>query len=154
MSTVAGFKRVARDISDLCELQLQLLAVDGKVAAGRSALAAVATGLALAIGVSSITTLLLAAGWALHELLEWRLSVSLLVAAGGALVAAALCVLIAYRAMKQALASLEQTRSEFSENLRWIRSMMSDDAASASPLPTANGRSGDRFSRLSTGRMY
>lgn len=153
MSTVAGFKRVARDVTDLCELQLQLLAVDGKVATRRGALAGLALGLALTISVSAITTLLLSAGWAVHEFFHWPVSGGLLLSAGVALVVVVVLVWIAYRALKQALGCLDETRSEMAQNLKWIKSMLSDDLPPGS-APAKSGPSPERFSRSANDRVF
>ncbi|MGV3485708.1 MAG: phage holin family protein [Planctomycetaceae bacterium] len=153
MSTVSGFKQLARDVTDLCELQLQLLAVDGKVASRRAGIAGVAVGLSLAIAVSAITTLLIGCGWALHESFNWTVGSSLAATAAIAVAVSAVLLWIAYRQLKKALAALDETRSEFAQNLRWLKSLLGDDVAAA-PSMAATHASNVRFSRSSNDRIY
>ena len=82
MNQSSGFRRVVRDIADLCELQVELLAVDGKVATRRGGIAAAILTVATIFGLSAAVATVLAWAAVLHEQAEWTIGVSLLASAG------------------------------------------------------------------------
>ena len=82
MDQPSGFRRVVRDVADLCELQFELLAVDGKIAVHRSAIAAVTLLIGAIFGLSAVVAIVLALASLLHEQAGWTISSSLLAAAG------------------------------------------------------------------------
>jgi Putative Actinobacterial Holin-X, holin superfamily III len=121
MNQPSGFRRVVRDIADLCELQLELLAVDGKVAARRSGAALALLVIAAIFGLSASVATVLALASLLYEQAEWTMSSSLLAAAGVAAVIGGLFTVLGTVILKKAKSALEETRGEFAENLRWIK---------------------------------
>jgi len=121
MNQSSGFRRVVRDIADLCELQVELLAADGKVATRRSGIAAALLMIAAIFGLSAVVAIVLALASLLHEQAEWTVSSSLLASAGIAAVVGGLFALLGSVILKKAIAALDETRSEFAENLRWIK---------------------------------
>ncbi len=121
MNQPSGFRRVVRDIADLCELQVELLSVDGKVAAGRSAAAAAMAMIAAIFGLTAVAAAVFALASLLHEQAHWTVSSSLLAAAGIAAAIGVLFTLIGLAIWKKAISALDETRSEFAENLRWIK---------------------------------
>jgi len=127
MASVSGFKRIARDIAALAELQLQLLAIDGKVAATRGFIAVAAAAVAAVIALSSFTVFLIAAGVAIYEFASLPLSGGLLISGIVGLIVAVLLTLMAWRAFKQAFGAMEETRSELANNIRWAKLMLSSD---------------------------
>lgn len=122
----SGFRRVAGDIVDLIELQGQLLALDGKVASKRFGAASVLSAVAGVIAVGVLTVLMIACGQLLHEYAEWSLGWSLMLAAGVGLVIAGILAVIALSLMKSAAAALQESSSEFKENVRWVKSILLD----------------------------
>jgi hypothetical protein len=138
MNQPSGFRRVVRNIADLCELQVQLLAVDGKVAAGRGGTAAVVLTIAAIFGFSAVVTSLLALASLLHEQAAWTVSSSLLAAAGVAAVIGGLFTLFGTIFYKKAMSAFDETRSEFAENLRWLKAAV---APETSPRAQANENS-------------
>jgi uncharacterized membrane protein YqjE len=121
MSQLTGIRRVIRDITDLGELQLELLAVDGKEAVRLGFSALVTALLAAVFGLAAVTGSVFAMAWLLHEKMEWSMSVSLLAASAIAAAIAAICGILGWTLLKKATSSLDETRSEFAENLRWIK---------------------------------
>ena len=63
-------------------------------------------------------------------------------------------LLVAYLQLKKALASLDESRSEFSQNLRWMKSLLSDDASAATVPYTTASTPHVRFSRTSNDRIF
>jgi glucan phosphoethanolaminetransferase (alkaline phosphatase superfamily) len=116
-----GIRRVVRDVADLCELQLELLAVDGKEATQRSAAAFGMVLVASVFGLSAVTVAVLALASALHENWEWTLSSSLLAAAGIAALGAIMFAILSFIFVKRAVSAFNETRSELAENMRWIK---------------------------------
>jgi Putative Actinobacterial Holin-X, holin superfamily III len=129
MNQPSGFRRVVRDIADLCELQVQLLAIDGKVAAGRGGAAAVVLTIAAIFGLSAVLTCLLALASLLHEQAAWTVSSSLLAAAGVAALIGGLFALIGMSFYKKAMSAFDETRSEFAENLRWLKAAVAPETS-------------------------
>ncbi|QEG40761.1 phage holin family protein [Roseimaritima ulvae] len=121
MSNESAFKRVARDVTDLFELQMQLFAVDSQEAMRRVVKAVVLISVAAVISLAVVITLVLAAGWGVHEFTEWPLSLSMLTAAGGALLLGGLLGWMGYAALQRALALLNEPKRELTENLRWLK---------------------------------
>ncbi|WP_153556417.1 phage holin family protein [Roseimaritima sediminicola] len=124
MNNESGFKRVARDVSDLFELQMQLFAVDSQEAVRKVVKASVLLGIAAVIGLSVVTVLILAAGWGIHEVAEWPLSVSMLTSAVVFLLVAGILGWVGVTALKRALALLDEPKRELAENLRWIKATL------------------------------
>lgn len=121
MTQPSGFRRVARDIADLCELQAELIAVDSKAAVRHSGIAAALLMTAAILGLSATTATVFAIASLLHEQALWTVSNSLLAAALGAAVISGLLIVIGSLVLKKAMATLDETRSELAENLRWIK---------------------------------
>jgi hypothetical protein len=139
MSQSSGFRRVVRDIADLCELQFELLAVDGKLAKRHSGIAAAILTFASILGLSAALTTVLALAAILHEHAEWTIGASLLASAGIAAFIGAIFAVVGSLFLKKAMAALDESRSEFAENLRWIRAAIV--APEDSPRAQVNERS-------------
>lgn len=131
MSNESGFKRVARDVTDLFELQMQLFAVDSQEAMRRVVKAVVLIAIAAVIALATMTTLVMAAGWALHEFAGWPLSLSLLSAGIGGLVIGGALALMGLVALRRALALLDEPKRELTENLRWLKATILAPSTSA-----------------------
>lgn len=121
MSNESGFKRVARDVTDLFELQMQLFAVDSQEAMRKAVKAVVLIGIAAAVTLATMTTLVMAAGWGLHEYSGWPLSLSLLSAGIGGLVISGLIAFVGVVALRRALALIAEPKRELTENLKWLK---------------------------------
>lgn len=124
MNQPSGFRRVVRDVADLCELQIELLAVDGKVATRRSGIAIALLLISAIFALAAITAAVIALAALLHENAHWTISSSLLAAAGIAAAAGILFTIIGLIVLRKALSALDETRSEFAENLRWIKAVV------------------------------
>ncbi len=120
----SGFQRVATDVIDLFELQWQLLSVDGEEAKRRAIKAGVFGALALVVAFASMCGLVLGVGWLLHEQFNWSVSTGLLVTSGIGFVLASIAGLIGAILVGKASQSLAETKSEFAENMRWIKSVI------------------------------
>ncbi len=121
MSQSTGFRRVVRDIADLCELQVELLTADGKVATRRSGTAVAILIVAAIFGLSACLATVFALASLLHEEAEWTVSSSLLASAGIAAIAGGCFAIVGFTILRKAISALDETRSEFAENLRWIK---------------------------------
>ncbi len=121
MDQPTGIRRVVRDVADLCELQLELFAVDGKQATRRSVAALALLLIALVFGFAAITAAVFASAHWLHESAEWAMSTSLLAAGGIAASIGVLLAIVSWVFISKAMSALDETRSEFAENLRWIK---------------------------------
>lgn len=117
----SGFRRVIRDCIDLAELQFQLLSVDSQEARRKGSAAVALGGVAIALGASMLTVLLIGFGFLLHEQTQLSTGVSLLIVCGITFVLIGVLGWFAYRFVRTAAAALAETKSEFAENLRWIK---------------------------------
>ncbi|MCA9136946.1 MAG: phage holin family protein [Planctomycetales bacterium] len=124
MMNQPGFGRVTRDVVDLVELQLQLLAVDGQVAKRKAIQAVVCAAVAITLCVSTLTTILLGVGFLFHENLEWSVGASLMAVAVASLVIVTVMLVAATLAIRSAAAAMGETKSEFAENLRWLKGIL------------------------------
>tara|TARA_R110002049_G_scaffold305056_1_gene501029 strand:+ start:77014 stop:77475 length:462 start_codon:yes stop_codon:yes gene_type:complete len=121
MNNQTGFRRIIRDIADLCELQIELFAIDSQVATQRTKTAAVYLGIAFVFALATVSTVTLGLAAALYEMLGWSLTASIFGAAGCAAIIAVFLAVLAVFALQKAVSALEETRSELAENLRWIK---------------------------------
>ncbi len=93
-SGTRGFQRVLTDIVDLCELQWQLLSVDGQEAKRRAVTGGVFVAAGGVVALASTTSAVLASGWLLHEQFALSVGVSFLITTAVALVVAMIGLLI------------------------------------------------------------
>ncbi len=147
MTSINDLRQIAGDVADLCELQVQLLAIDGKAAASKATASFVGLVLASAVMLASCTTLMVAGGWALHEFCLWPLSVGLATSALVGMALAMAMTVFAYRSSKNAVASLGETRNEFATNLRWFKSLLAKDTDSHDARESASYRQEEQFYR-------
>lgn len=131
MNTPSAFNQVARDVLDLFELQLQLLSVDSQEARQKAvrAIALMAAGATFA--GSALTVALGGAGLLLHELSGWSMGGSLLAVAAAVFVLVAAMLYTALSAINAASAALSETKSEFVENLKWLKAVLVKPETSA-----------------------
>ncbi len=131
MNPPSSFAKVARDVLDLCELQMQLLAVDSQ-AAKRELVRAIVCAFVAAVLVGTALTLLLAGvGVVLAEMTQLSVGGGLLVAGGVTMAIIAILLMVAWAAVKAASASMKETKSEFAENLRWLKATLVSPQTSA-----------------------
>lgn len=129
--SLSSFQRVVRDVLDLCELQMQLISVDSQ-AAKRSLVRAIACGAtAMALAGSALTVAMVAAGVLLGEFTELTTGAALLVIATVFFVIVGVLGWLAMKAILAASAAMSETKSEFAENLRWLKSTLISPQTSA-----------------------
>ena len=119
-----GFQRVISDIVDLCELQWQLLTVDGQEAKRRAVKAAILIAFGGVVALSGITAAVIGCGWLMHEQFELSPGVSFLLTSGIAMTLAVVCLLLGAKLLGRANASLSEAKREFSENVKWVKSVV------------------------------
>lgn len=120
---------LAHDAVTLAELQVQLLSVDLRDArrGAGPALSQLIAGTVLALG--SVPILLLAAAHVLVATLQWPpMGAYALVGAVAALLAAVL-VGVGWRQAMRAAATVQRSRSEFMETLRWFKQSLRPSTA-------------------------
>lgn len=124
MNSTNSFAEVARDILDLCELQMQLLSVDSQ-AARRKLTSAMACGIAAAtLAGSALTVVMIGGGFVLSEITELSPGISLLIVGGLIFSIVMVLSVIALTAIRAAASAMSQTKSEFTENLRWLKATL------------------------------
>lgn len=121
-----GFAKVASDITQLCELQSQLLFVDLEEAR-KSAVPASA--LLAACGISLLVAalvLVFAFGMGLHEMagLAWWQAFGITGAI--TLLVAAATAWLGLRSLKKATDAFDDSRQELRENINWLRATILD----------------------------
>ena len=116
-----GFRRVICDVVDLCELQVQLLSVDAQVARRSATRGMALIGITAMTTASMLTVLMIACGYVLHEKANWSVGISMLAVCGIVLLVSSLLAYFALQCLKSASSALNETKSEFAENLRWLK---------------------------------
>ncbi|WP_246105662.1 phage holin family protein [Rosistilla ulvae] len=124
MNNHSGFSRVARDLLELCELQFQLLSVDSQEARRKATRAMQLTVISIALGGSALTTSMIGCSFLVHELAGWTPGASLASVAAASFVVVAGLLWAASRATATATAALQETKSEFIENLKWLKAVL------------------------------
>ncbi|WP_417736003.1 phage holin family protein [Rosistilla oblonga] len=131
MNSPSGFGRVARDVLDLCELQMQLLSVDSQEAKRKATRAMVTAAAGITLGGSALTTAMVGGSFLLHEYAQWSVGASLLCVAGITFGIVAALLFAATKAITSASAALQETKSEFAENLKWLKAVLINPETSA-----------------------
>ncbi|QDV40349.1 hypothetical protein Enr13x_01550 [Stieleria neptunia] len=120
----SSFQKVIRDLIDLWELQWQLFSVDAQ-AAKRSLGRAIVCGLVATLLVGSgFTVVLFGLGFLLDEWTRLSTGMALLIVGAATLAIVSVLLLIAMGAAKSAAAAMDESKSEFSENLRWLKATL------------------------------
>lgn len=119
-----GFSRVISDIVDLCELQLQLLSVDSQEAKRRGVKAIICLAFAATIALTAAMTAMIGLGFILHEQYDFSVGQALLIVSGGAILVAAIAAFLGAKLIGKANDSLSEVKSEFAENMRWIKGVV------------------------------
>ncbi|PHQ32959.1 phage holin family protein [Rhodopirellula bahusiensis] len=131
MPNNASIQKVLRDVLDLCELQWQLLSVDAQAAKRKLTSAAIFTSIAVALAGSALTVLLIGFGFLLDELTELSTGGALVTLAVTTFVIVGVLMFIAAKAIQAATDAMAETKSELSENVRWLKATMISPSTSA-----------------------
>lgn len=126
-----GVQRITADIFDLCELQWQLLTVDAQEARRRAIKAALVLAIATCIALASLLSTLFGLAWLLHEWSGLAVGWSFLIVGGVALLLSLLAGLLGLQLLSKAGESLDGTRREFAENIRWLKGVILNPKTSA-----------------------
>lgn len=130
MQRSSSIQRVVSDIIDLCELQMQLLSVDSQ-AAKRKLVRAIACGvIAATLAGSALTVVMIGLGFALHELATLSIGVSLLIVGSATFAVVIALLVVGWSAVQSAASAMSETKSEFAENLRWLKATLVSPASS------------------------
>ena len=119
-----GVQRIVSDIVDLCELQWQLLTVDGQEAKRRAVKAAVVLAIAASVALASLLSATIGLAWLLHEWSGLTEGLSFLIVSGAALLLAGIAGLYGLQLLSKAGESLHESRREFAENIRWLKGVV------------------------------
>ncbi|MCO8124315.1 phage holin family protein [Stieleria sp. TO1_6] len=126
-----GLGRIFADVIELCELQWQLISVDSQHAKRQLIKGSVLAGLAAIFVAGACLCFALAAGWLLEDLTTLPTSACFgIVGLTGVLIAAILGW-IAIRRFGAASDALTEAKSEFSENLKWLKATIISPESSA-----------------------
>ncbi|MFG0267045.1 MAG: phage holin family protein [Rhodopirellula sp. JB055] len=131
MPNNASIQKVLRDVLDLCELQWQLLSVDAQAAKRKLTAAAIFSTIAVALAGSALTVLLIGFGFLLDELTDLSTGGALLTLAITTFVIVGVLAWIAAKAVQAATGAMAETKSELSENVRWLKATMISPSTSA-----------------------
>ncbi len=120
----SSFQRVARDVCDLFELQMQLISVDSQEAKRKLTRSIVCGSIAAVLAGSALTVLMIALGLLLGELTTLSTGAAMLVVCLAVFVVVAVLGWIALKAVTGAADAMAETKSEFAENLRWLKATL------------------------------
>ncbi|MDA8744320.1 phage holin family protein [Rubripirellula amarantea] len=127
----SSFQKVTQDVLDLFELQLELLSVDSQEAKRKLVRAGIFGGLAATIAGSALTVVMIASGLLLGEFTELSIGGAMLVVSVAFFVLVAVLGWIALTLTKAAASAMSETKSEFAENLRWLKATLVSPNSSA-----------------------
>ena len=116
---------VVRDVTELAELQVRLLAADSRSAVRRAAPPLLACAGGIGLGLGSLPVALMALGYVLHEQLGWSLPVSFATVAGGALMIASALVTAGWGSIGRSVHELDRSRNELAQNIAWVKRAVS-----------------------------
>ncbi len=146
MSTESSFNRVARDVMDLVELQMQLLSVDADQARQRMTRAIACGGVAATLSIATLTILLAGSSLLLAEQTQLSYGGSFMIVAFAMLAIVSALTVVAINATKAAADAMNETKSEFAENLRWLKATLVKP--STSPRNTMRSESFPQWDRF------
>ncbi|TWU16202.1 phage holin family protein [Allorhodopirellula heiligendammensis] len=129
--SLSSFQRVIRDVLDLFELQMELISVDSQAAKRKLVQAAVCGSIALALAGSALTVAMVGAGVLLGESTQLTTGAAMLIVSLVFFAIVALLGWVALRAILAASAAMSETKSEFGENLRWLKATLISPQTSA-----------------------
>jgi hypothetical protein len=124
MSAQSSISKVFRDILDLVELQVQLLSVDAQQAKRLCGRATTFGAVAAVLLLPVITTLLVGAGLLIAELTQLSPGSALLIVAACVGVVMGVLAVIAIKALQRAASSMDESKLELVENLKWLKATM------------------------------
>jgi len=124
MNTQSSISKVFRDILDLVELQIQLLSVDAQQAKRSCGRALLCGAVAAIVLLPVITAWLLGLGLLLGELTALTLGASILIVAAVVTVLMGILGMVGIKALKRASASMEESKGELVENIKWLKATM------------------------------
>ncbi|MEZ6090194.1 MAG: phage holin family protein [Pirellulaceae bacterium] len=131
MSTRSDLGRVARDVIDLFELQMQLFSVDSQEARRKAVKGIVYLAIAIPLAGSALTAAMIGGGFLLHELAEWSIGASMLTIAAVTFVIVLALLIATASVTKSAGSAMEESKSEFVENIKWIKAILVSPKTSA-----------------------
>jgi cytochrome c biogenesis protein CcdA len=120
----SAFGQVARNVIDLIELQFQLLSIDSQVARGKAVNALACLVIVAVLTGVTLTVLMIGVGHLIHEYSEWSLGVSMLAAGGIGILIITFFAVAAGLLLRAATAAMKETKSEFVENLKWLKAVV------------------------------
>lgn len=124
MNSPSSIQRVVRDVLDLCELQLQLLSVDSQAAKRKLTTAITCGVVAATLAGSALTVVMIGGGLLLGEATSLSPAGGLLLSGGLTFALVAVLIVLAIKAVAAAAAAMNETKSEFAENLRWLKATL------------------------------
>jgi len=130
----SSIQKVVHDVIELFELQLELLSVDSQAAKRKLTRAGICAGIAAILGGSALTVVLVGGGLLLREVAGLPPGVGLLIVGLISFCIVGLLGAIGLIALKGAAAALDETKSELTENLRWLKATLIAPQSSARNL--------------------
>jgi hypothetical protein len=120
--------QLGSDVMSLLELQAELLQLDIRQClrawTGAILLLAV-TGI---VALASLPVLMLSMAYAIHDMAELSLPLSLLIAAATGLVVAAICAFVSLWLLKRDTTIMSRSAAEFRRNVRWLKAVLQGPA--------------------------
>jgi len=120
----SSVQKVIADIIDLFELQMELISVDSQEAKRKLVKAGIYVGIAVPLAGSALTVLLAGCGLLLGEMTSLSIGGSMLVMGVVFFAIVGVLLFLALQGLKAAASAMSETKSEFSENLRWLKATL------------------------------
>ncbi|TWU35322.1 hypothetical protein Q31b_54180 [Novipirellula aureliae] len=120
----SSVQKVIADIIDLFELQLELMSVDSQEATRKLTKAAVLAGVAIPLGGAALTIALAGCGLLLSEMTSLSVGTAILLTGAVFIAVVGVLLFMALKAVTAAGSAMSETKSEFAENLRWLKATL------------------------------
>lgn len=120
---------LAHDALTLAELQIQLLSVDVRDARRGAGLAFAQIMIGVILALGCIPILMLAAAHALIELLDWPAPAAYAAIGVAAACVSAILLRFGWGGILRSLATVQRSRAEFGETMRWLKDSLKNGAA-------------------------
>jgi uncharacterized membrane protein YqjE len=134
-----SIRQLGSDFITLAELQAELLKVDLRDWSKGIVRALAAGAIALVLLLASLPVLLMSVGYFLSESTRLSTGAGMLIAAGGAILVAAICGALAVWSLKREQGILQRFSEELGKNIRWLKEVLSSPSTAhvATSEPTS-----------------
>jgi len=125
---IGNLSEFGADTMELAQLQAQLTVADLKACVGRATVPLALGGVGLILVLGLVPIALAGVALLIAEPLGLSLGLALLITAGATLLLAGILAFLALRGVRASLRSFDRSSDEFTRNLAWIKTVLSNSS--------------------------